>query len=67
MRAKTTKYDFTFRPVGHGRYEVTYKSPATGKEWTMQTTDMSLIDATKNAYAPKRKDLESLKWFCKNS
>lgn len=66
MRAKTTIYDFDFRFVSYGRYKVTYTSPVTGKKWTTQTTDMPLIDATKNADEPKRKDLEALKWICKN-
>ena len=66
MRAKTTIYDFDFRFVSYGRYKVTYTSPVTGKKWTAQTTDMPLIDATKNSDEPKRKDLDALKWICKN-
>lgn len=59
-------YDFRFRISGYGHYKVTYQSPTTGKEWTTLTDDMELIDATKNSDEPKRKDLEMLKWLCKN-
>ena len=38
----------------------------TGKQWTAKTNDMPLIDATKNADEPKRRDLETLKRVCKN-
>ncbi len=58
--------DFTFRPSGHGHYKVTYKSPATGKEWTTLTSNMPLIDVTKNADEPLKKDLDHLKRVCKN-
>lgn len=57
--------DFTFRICGYGRYRVVYKSPVTGKEWSTIIEDMTLIDATKNADQPKRKDLEALKRKCK--
>lgn len=63
---KTELTDFTFRPSGHGHYKVTYISPVTGKEWTTTTDNMPLIDATKNTDNPKRKDLNTLKWICKN-
>ena len=49
--------NFDFKFSGHGHYEVTYTSPKTVKQWTKITTDMSLIDATKNADNPKRKDI----------
>lgn len=61
MRAKTSIYDFSFIPSGYGHYKVTYTSPVTGKQWTATTNDMPLIDATKNADEPKRRDLETLK------
>ena len=64
---KTELTDFTFRPSGHGHYKVTYISPVTGKEWTTTTDNMPLIDDAKNADNPKRKDLNTLKWICKNS
>lgn len=62
---KTTIYDFDFEIAGHGYYKVTYTSPATGKRWTTTTNNMPLIDATKNAEEPKRKDWKNLKGFVK--
>lgn len=64
-RNRISLRDFSFMPAGHGRYLVTYTSPATGKEWTATITDMTLIDATKNSPDPKAKDLEWLKYYCK--
>jgi hypothetical protein len=58
--------DFSFEPTGYGRYKVAYTSPITGKTWETAVTDMTVIDATKNADEPKKKDLENLKWRCKN-
>jgi hypothetical protein len=58
--------DFEFRAAGYGHYRVTYTSPATDKQWSAVIDDMPLIDATKNSENPKQKDLESLKWICKN-
>lgn len=66
MKTRTSIYDFIFLPSGYGHYKVTYESPTTGKQWTTIINDMTLIDATKNAYEPKRKDLETLKRVCKN-
>lgn len=66
MKTRIQKTDFDFRPAGYGRYDVTYTSPATGKQWTAEITDMELIDATKNADEPKVRDLEALKYHCKN-
>lgn len=62
---KTTINDFSFKFTGHGHYRVTYTSPATGINWIALTTDMPLIDATKNSDNPKRKDLNELKKVCK--
>lgn len=62
----TTKSDFQFLFSGHGHYKVIYTSPVTGKKWTKVTSDMPLIDATKNEENPKTKDLEMLKFICKN-
>jgi len=62
---KTTIGDFTFRTAGYGHYKVTYTSPTTGKSWSRTIDDMHLIDATKNADEPKRKDLNILKRKCK--
>jgi hypothetical protein len=58
--------DFQFFFSGHGHYKVIYTSPATGKSYTKITDNMPLIDATKNEETPKRKDLETLKFICKN-
>ena len=57
--------DFNFQMSGYGCYRVTYTNPATGKQWSTTVNDMSLIDATKNADEPRRKDLETLKRLCK--
>lgn len=62
----TTKSDFQFFKSGHGHYNVIYTSPVTSKKWAKVTDNMPLIDATKNEDAPKRKDLEMLKFICKN-
>jgi len=62
----TTKSDFQFIRSSNGHYQVTYQSPATNKKWTKVTSNMPLIDATKNEENPKRKDLEMLKFICKN-
>lgn len=57
--------DFSFRFVGRGAYSVTYQSPITFKCWSVRTTDMPLIDATKNTDNPKKIDLIRLKNACK--
>jgi len=62
---KTQLSDFTFRSSGHGHFKVIYTSPITSKEWTTITSDMPLIDRTKNADYPLRKDLNFLKSICK--
>lgn len=66
MKTVISINDFDFQMSGYGHYRVTYTSPATGKQWSTTVNDMSLIDATKNAEEPKRKDLEGLKRTCKN-
>lgn len=66
MTQKISISDFSFLPSGYGHYRVTYTSPITGKQWTKVTNDMPLIDATKNADEPKRKDLEELKYLVKH-
>lgn len=38
----------------------------TGKCWSTMINDMTLIDATLNADKPTAKDLNMLKWMCKN-
>lgn len=57
--------DFNFTQTGYGRYDVTYTSPKTGKEYSCGTTCMPIIDATKNSDSPKVKDLNELKAMCK--
>ena len=64
---KTTINDFQFIKSGYGHYKVTYTSPGTGRQWSMITDNMPLIDDTKNEDDPKQKDLEMLKYLCKNS
>jgi hypothetical protein len=58
MKTAISISDFQFSPAGYGHYKVTYTSPVTGKSWKRMTSDMSLIDATKNADEPLKKDLE---------
>lgn len=59
--------DFKFHPSGYGRYIVTYTSPRTNKQWYCNTSDMPLIDETKNADNPKSKNLNILKRLCKST
>ena len=59
--------DFTFKLAGYGQYDVTFRSENTHKQWMAHCVDMRLIDATKNADEPKIKDLNDLKYFCKNN
>ncbi len=66
MKQKISIYDFKFNFTGYGHYKVTYTSPTTGKQWQTTTNNMPLIDATKNSEAPKIKDLNTLKFICKN-
>lgn len=66
MKTTISLTDFKFTPSGYGHYKVTYTSPKTGKQWTKITSDMPLIDVTKNADEPKKKDLNLLKSLCKN-
>ncbi len=65
MRTKTELRDFRFEFAGYGHYKVTYTSPATSRQWIKTINDMTIIDATKNADEPKRKDLNYLKWLVK--
>lgn len=57
--------DFEFKPSGHGHYWAQYVSPVTGKKWSCITSDMELIDSTKNEDSPKKVDLNILKRTCK--
>jgi len=61
------KTDFNFEFTGYGHYRVTYTSPKTGKQWKCTTSNMQLIDDTKNADKPKLKDLNTLKSLCKSN
>lgn len=62
---KIDKFDFDFRFLGRGAYNVTYTSPNTGKQWSNIITDMEIIDATKKTDYPKIKDLNILKRMVK--
>lgn len=64
---KISLSDFSFKFVGYGHYKVIYTSPVTGKEWSVTTTNMPLIDATKNAEDPLQKDLRELQRVCKGN
>ena len=66
MKTTIRLSDFNFQFAGHCHYKVTYTSPITGKTWTKTTSDMPLIDVTKNADEPKKCDLIELKKLCKN-
>ena len=66
MKKSINLSDFRFEFSGYGHYKVTYTSPVTGKSWTKTCNNMPLIDATKNADEPKKKDLNTLKDFCKS-
>lgn len=63
---KTELNDFLFQILGRGAYWVTYTSPVTGRRWTTRTTDMQLIDATRNSDEPTQVALNALKRACKN-
>lgn len=66
MKTQIRLSDFIFKMVGYGHYKVTYTSPVTNKQWSRIITDMTLIDATKNADDyPKIKDLNHLKKIVK--
>ena len=66
MTQKISISDFSFVFSGYGHYKVTYTNPTNGKQWAKVTNNMPLIDATKNADEPKRKDLEELKYLVKH-
>ena len=57
--------DFKFIQLGPGVYTVTYTSPKTGRIWAKKITDMTIIDRTKNADEPKKRDIEELKRIIK--
>lgn len=49
----------TFKIIGYGHYRVTYTT-LRGDYYVATITDMTLIDATKNAENPKSKDIKNL-------
>lgn len=61
----TKKYysldNFKFELAGYGHYKVTYTYPTSGKRVSRTIDDMTIIDATKNAEEPKRRDLITLR------
>ena len=65
MKRNLKLSDFTFKFAGYGLYLVTFQSPQSGKSWKCMTSDMTIIDATKNADEPLKKDLEILKRLVK--
>lgn len=67
MKNSISISDFSFSPSGFGHYRVTYTSPITGKSWCNTTSNMPLIDDTKNSDSPKIKDLNILKRVCKRN
>lgn len=58
---------FSFRLVGSGHYKVTYTTPCRGDYWIALITDMTLIDATKNAEYAKGVDIQHLRDAVKRS
>ena len=61
---------FTFRKVSSGAYQVTYESQydrKVGRYWTATINEMPLIDATRNADAPLRKDVDRLRRLVKRN
>lgn len=67
MKNQIRKSDFRFSPSGYGHYNVTYTSPVTGSQWSTVTSNMPLIDLTKNSDSPRVMDLTQLKKLCKLS
>jgi len=65
MKNSISLSNFRFTQIAYGRYNVTYTSPVTRKEFTCTTTHMPIIDATKNSDSPKKCDLKVLKSMCK--
>jgi hypothetical protein len=67
MKTSIEKSDFRFLLRGAGCYKVTYSSEKTGRKWSAEINDMTLIDATKNEEEPKKSELKKLKRFVKNN
>lgn len=66
MRNKLSLSNFGFTPAGHGHYKVMYTT-ASGKKYGCTTTDMPLIDKTKNEDSPKQCDLKDLARQCRRN
>ena len=65
-RYKTTIGDFWAKRWGNGQYKIIYQSPATGRVWAWLTHDEDWWNIVKHEAPYTQKDLESLKWHCKN-
>jgi hypothetical protein len=63
---KNSINNFSFQIIGYGHYAVTYTSPKTGKSWKKTTSNMPLIDDTKNSDNPTQRSLNELKSLVKN-
>lgn len=61
IKNRIEKTDFRFEFKGSGHYRVSYTYPLTWKTISAITTDMRLIDATKNEERPLKKNLLELK------
>lgn len=57
--------DFSFIRESAGHYYVQFTSRNTLNSWHALVTDMTLIDATRNAEHPRRDDLVRLRNYCK--
>ena len=66
MATKISIHNFTFLPLGCGKYLVEYKSPVSGKTWHQHITNVALISATFGSISPRPKDLKALRFVCKN-
>lgn len=60
---------FKFKQTAYGQYIVTYQSDTDlshKRFWMNRITDMTLIDATKNAVNVKKRDVDTLRRIVKN-
>lgn len=62
---RISKSDFNFLKVGYGRWEVTYTSPVTGKEWRTETTDTRIVDDILHEDEPTQRRMNEVKKFVK--
>lgn len=65
-KKKLSKGNFDFQFTGYGHYQVMYTT-ATGRQYGCTTTDMFIIDATKNEPDPLQKDLRALARMCRRA